>query len=498
MKETVIVLDVDGKHGKILARKIRGLHVYAKILPHSTPVDKLLEAAPIGIILAGDCENEILSDYNIDERIFESQIPILCVGGGSRLLIEAFANATTNTDSANKYVKIDKPSILFAGVDAGLINLDNLCSIDKLPLGFDPIGFSDNCIIAFENKNKRLFSIQFNISCGQCEKILGNFLFGVCGASGNWTVENFIDESVSSIRERVGEGRVLLALSGGVDSAVCAVLLDKSIGHRLNCIFVDHGLLRTNEAQQVAEVFSGAYNINLICINAQQRFLNRLAKVTDPEQKRKIIGETFIRIFEEESAKLGEIEFLAQGTIYSDVMESGNGTSVIKSHHNVGGLPNKLNFREIIEPLRDLFKDEVRALGQALGMPRHMVWRQPFPGPGLAIRIIGEVTGEKIKILQAADQIFCQEIERLDLHIWQYFALLTDMRSVGVLNNKRTYDYTVALRAITSTDGTAADWAFLPHKVLNRISMRITSEVKGVNRVVYDITSKPPATIEWE
>ena len=314
-------------------------------------------------------------------------------------------------------------------------------------------------------------------------------------------MDNYVDTAIAEIRERVGDGSVLLGLSGGVDSSVAAVLLDRAVGNRLTCIFVDHGLLRLGEAKQVAETFSGSYDMKLICVDAADRFLDKLKGVSDPEKKRKIIGEEFIRVFEEEAAKIGMVDFLAQGTIYPDVIESGKGhAAVIKSHHNVGGLPDYVDFREIIEPLRDLFKDEVRALGMALGMPHHIVWRQPFPGPGLAIRIIGEVTREKVLTLQLADFIFREEIASagLDEEIWQYFAVLTDMRSVGVMGDERTYDHTIALRAVTSVDGMTADWARIPYDVMEKISNRIINEVPGVNRIVYDVTSKPPATIEWE
>ena len=375
--------------------------------------------------------------------------------------------------------------------------------VDVPPKGFEIIATTNSCpVAAFADADKKLYGVQFHpevVHTKLGNEILSNFLYKVCGAKGGWTMDNYADTAIDQIRTRVGNGRVLLGLSGGVDSSVAAVLLNKAVGKNLTCIFVDHGLLRKNEAVQVEKTFKDEYDMNLICVDASERFLDKLKDVTEPETKRKIIGEEFIRVFESEAKKLGKVEFLAQGTIYPDVIESGKGhAAVIKSHHNVGGLPDYVDFEEIIEPLRDLFKDEVRALGETLGMPKHIVWRQPFPGPGLAIRIIGDVTEEKVKLLQEADAIFTYELELSGIEVWQYFAVLTGMRSVGVMGDERTYDYTIALRAVTSVDGMTADWARIPYDVLEKISNRIINEVGHINRIVYDVTSKPPATIEWE
>ncbi len=510
MRETIIVLDFGGQYNQLIARRVRDLRVYAEILPYDAPLEKILEYKPIGIIFTGGPSTVTDEDAPMcDTRLFDAGIPILGICYGSQLMGSMLGGSVKRAEH-REYGKTDirynTQSPLFKGLDEDSVCwMSHTYYVDNPPKGFDIVASTRSCeVAAFSDEKRGLYGVQFHpevvhTRCGN--DILRNFLYEVCHASGGWTMENYVDTAVKDIQRRVGDGRVLLGLSGGVDSSVAAVLLDKAIGKRLTCIFVDHGLLRKDEAKQVEQVFSGAYDMNLVCVDASERFLSKLSGVTEPESKRKIIGEEFIRVFEEEAARIGKVEYLAQGTIYPDVIESGKGhAAVIKSHHNVGGLPDAVDFEEIIEPLRELFKDEVRALGEALGMPHHIVWRQPFPGPGLAIRIIGDVTPEKVHTLQLADAIFREEIANagLDSQIWQYFAVLTNMRSVGVMGDERTYDHTIALRAVTSVDGMTADWARIPFDVMEKISNRIINEVKGVNRICYDVTSKPPATIEWE
>jgi GMP synthase (glutamine-hydrolysing) len=510
VREKIIVLDFGGQYNQLIARRVRDLKVYAEILPYDAPLERILEEKPIGIIFTGGPSSVTDPDAPMcDKRLFEAGIPILGICYGAQLM-SVMLGGSVRRAAHREYGKTDihyeTDCALFAGLEKKSVCwMSHTYYVDLPPKGFAVSATTDSCpVAAFYDAKKQLYAVQFHpevVHTRHGNEILKNFLYLVCEASGGWTMDNYIDTAVNEIRAQVGDGSVLLGLSGGVDSSVAAVLLDKAVGSRLTCIFVDHGLLRRGEAQQVVDTFSGSYDMKLICVDAADRFLEKLKGVVDPETKRKIIGEEFIRVFEEEAAKLGKVDFLAQGTIYPDVIESGKGhAAVIKSHHNVGGLPDHVDFREIIEPLRDLFKDEVRALGTALGMPHHIVWRQPFPGPGLAIRIIGDVTREKVLTLQLADYIFREEIANagLDREIWQYFAVLTDMRSVGVMGDERTYDHTIALRAVTSVDGMTADWARIPHDVMEKISNRIINEVPGVNRIVYDVTSKPPATIEWE
>ena len=510
MRETIIVLDFGGQYNQLIARRVRDLRVYAEILPCDAPLEKILEYKPIGVIFTGG-PNSVTDDGApmCDARLFDAGIPVLGICYGGQLMSVMLGGSVKRAEH-REYGKTDirynTNSALFKGLEENSVCwMSHTYYVDNAPKGFEIIASTQSCeVAAFCDAQRGHYGVQFHPEVVHTKfgnDILRNFLYEVCHASGGWTMENYVDTAVADIRRRVGDGRVLLGLSGGVDSSVAAVLLDKAIGNRLTCIFVDHGLLRKDEAKQVKETFSGAYDMNLVCVDASDRFLTKLADVTEPEKKRKIIGEEFIRVFEEEANKIGKVDFLAQGTIYPDVIESGKGhAAVIKSHHNVGGLPDTVDFQEIIEPLRELFKDEVRALGEALGMPHHIVWRQPFPGPGLAIRIIGDVTREKVHTLQLADAIFRDEIANagLDSQIWQYFAVLTNMRSVGVMGDERTYDHTIALRAVTSVDGMTADWARIPYDVMERISNRIINEVKGVNRICYDVTSKPPATIEWE
>ena len=510
MRETILVLDFGGQYNQLIARRVRDLRVYAEILPYDAPLEKIMEYKPIGIIFTGGPASVTDEDApKCDERLFDAGIPILGICYGSQLISSMLGGSVKKADrreygkTNNRY---NTQCPLFAGLDEDAVCwMSHTYYVDAPPQGFTVAASTQSCeVAAFCDEVRGLYGVQFHPEVVHTDfgnEILKNFLYNVCHANSGWTMENYVDTAVADIRRRVGDGRVLLGLSGGVDSSVAAVLLDKAIGNRLTCIFVDHGLLRKDEAKQVKEVFSGSYDMNLVCVDATDRFLTKLAGVTEPEKKRKIIGEEFIRVFEEEAAKIGTVDFLAQGTIYPDVIESGKGhAAVIKSHHNVGGLPDAVDFKEIIEPLRELFKDEVRALGEALGMPHHIVWRQPFPGPGLAIRIIGDVTREKVHTLQLADAIFREEIvlNGLDSQIWQYFAVLTNMRSVGVMGDERTYDHTIALRAVTSVDGMTADWARIPYDVMEKISGRIINEVPGVNRICYDVTSKPPATIEWE
>lgn len=505
----ILIVDFGGQYNQLIARRVRDMNVYCEVVPYTKAFEKAKEIKPEGIIFTGGPNSVYLEEApTIEREIFELNIPILGLCYGMQIMAHTLGGKVVKgkeKEFGKTETKVDNSSKLFKDLDEDQITwMSHIDQVVELPVGFEKIAETKNTkIAAMANVERKLYGMQYHPEVNHTEnglKMLGNFLFNICEAKPSWTMKNYAEKQLKEIREKVGDKKVLLALSGGVDSSVVAALLSKAVGEQLTCIFVDHGLMRKNEGDEVEAAFKDS-GMHFIRVDAEKRFLERLKGVVDPEEKRKAIGEEFIRVFEEEGKKIGSVDFLAQGTIYPDIIESGVGdAAVIKSHHNVGGLPDFVDFEEIIEPLRMLFKDEVRRLGRELGLPDYLVDRQPFPGPGLGIRVIGEVTKEKLDILRDADYIFREEIgkAKLENHPNQYFAVLTNNRSVGVMGDFRTYDYTLALRAVSTTDFMTADWTRIPYEVLDKISVRIVNEVEHINRIVYDITSKPPATIEWE
>ena len=510
--QKVLILDFGAQYSQLIARRVREQNVYCEVKPFSITAQQVREFAPIGIILSGGPQSVYAAGSpQVDPDLFTLGVPVLGICYGCQLLAHTLGGEVTaaQDDTAREYGKtrtvFDTSCRLFAGLrEQSVTWMSHGDYMARVPAGFTLCAHSGACpTVGICDEARGFYGVQFHPEVNHTEQgaeMLRNFLYAICGATGDWTMADYRQTAIRSIRETVGTGRALLALSGGVDSSVAAALMAEAIGSQLTCVFVDHGLMRKDEGDEVEAAFS-KWDIRFVRVNAEDRFLGKLAGVSDPETKRKIIGEEFIRVFEAEAKKIGTVDFLVQGTIYPDVIESGLGNSaVIKSHHNVGGLPDYVDFKQIIEPLRMLFKDEVRQLGRELGLPEYLVMRQPFPGPGLAIRVIGDITKDKLDTLREADFIFRDEVAKAgyDVQMNQYFAVLTSMRSVGVMGDGRTYDYTLALRGVTTTDFMTADWARIPYDLLDRVSTRIVNEVRGINRIVYDITSKPPATIEWE
>ena len=508
--ESILIMDFGGQYSQLIARRVRECNVYCELKPYKISADEIKKAGYRGIIFTGGPNSTYEENApKCDPEIFRLGIPVLGICYGAQLMAQMLGGKVKSSDVkeyGKTVIECNTSSLMFHAAKAkNVCWMSHTDQIAEVPHDFKITAISDDCpVAAMENIKKGFFALQFHPEVQHTNEgmlYLKNFLYNACGCTAEWKMSSFVKDTIAQLEKKIGKKKVLCALSGGVDSSVAALLVHKAVGKQLTCIFVDHGLLRKDEGDQVESVFRKQFDMNLIRVNAQERFLSKLAGVEDPEKKRKIIGEEFIRVFEEESQKLGKIEFLCQGTIYPDVVESGTGEAeVIKSHHNVGGLPEDIGFEGIIEPLRDLFKDEVRQAGLELGIPDDLVWRQPFPGPGLAIRIMGEITEEKLEILKDADAIMREEFinNGLNQSVNQYFAVLTGIKSVGVMGDGRTYENTIALRAVTTNDFMTADWARIPYDILEKISNRIINEVKNVNRVVYDVTSKPHATIEWE
>lgn len=507
--ELILVIDFGGQYNQLIARRVRECGVYCEIIPYTYTLEQIKAKNPKGLIFTGG-PNSVYADETpkVDPGVFKMGIPVLGICYGHQFMAHTLGGHVESagvSEFGKTSIELQSDCTLFKGVEAkNICWMSHTDYVSEVPEGFQTMAMTGECpVAAMADDERRLYGVQFHPEVEHTpfgRKMLSNFLFDICKVKGDWTMSSFAKTKIEEIKATVNGGKVLCALSGGVDSSVAAVMVHKAVGKQLTCVFVDHGLLRKNEGDKVEKVFREKFDMNLIRVNAKERFMSKLAGVSDPERKRKIIGEEFIRVFEEESNKLGKVDYLVQGTIYPDVVESGTTTSAtIKSHHNVGGLPEDMDLK-LIEPLRELFKDEVRAVGEELGIPSDLVWRQPFPGPGLAIRVLGEITEEKLEITREADAIFREEIAKagLERKIWQYFACLPNIRSVGVMGDGRTYSHAIALRAVTSSDGMTSDWAHIPYSVLDTVSRRIVNEVPGVNRIVYDITSKPPATIEWE